>query len=80
MGASGAGKTTLLNVLACRATSTAKNKLTGKLLTNGETYDYEHFSEFASYVMQNDVLMETMTPREALQFAVKLKYKDEEIR
>lgn len=29
-------------------------------------YDAETFSNFAAYVMQNDVLFETLTPREAL--------------
>ncbi|CAD8115184.1 unnamed protein product [Paramecium primaurelia] len=80
MGSSGAGKTTLLNVLACRITNSKTNKLTGKLLANNCPYDYEKFSQFASYVMQNDVLMETMTPKEALEFAANLKYSDTQIK
>ena len=56
IGSSGAGKTSLLNILACRITSTE-----GKLLANTLEYDYNSFGNFANYVMQNDVLMETLT-------------------
>jgi ABC-type multidrug transport system ATPase subunit len=62
MGASGAGKTTLLNILACRI-SPDKG---GKLYANTLEYDYEQFGDFANYVMQNDVLMQTLTVRETL--------------
>ena len=33
------------------------------MLANGNTYDIGKFSKFAGYVMQNDILFETMTPR-----------------
>lgn len=69
MGASGAGKTTLLNVLSCRITPSKG----GKLLANNLQYDYGKFGDFANYVMQNDVLMQTLTVRETLQFAAQLK-------
>lgn len=36
-------------------------------------YDYDTFGEFANYVMQNDVLMQTLTVRETLMFAARLK-------
>ena len=71
MGASGAGKTTLLNVLACRI----KPEKGGKLYANNLEYSYKTFGDFANYVMQNDVLMETLTVRETLEFAAKLKLK-----
>jgi ABC-type multidrug transport system ATPase subunit len=61
MGPSGAGKTTLLNVLACRIIAES-----GELLSNGRPYDYDSFGNFANYVMQTDVLMETLTVRETL--------------
>ncbi len=43
-------------------------------------YTYETFGNFANYVMQNDLLMQTLTVRETLEFAAKLKLKgsDEE--
>ncbi len=69
MGASGAGKTTLLNILACRI----KAEEGGKLYANNLEYNYKSFGDFANYVMQADVLMQTMTVRETLAFAAKLK-------
>lgn len=68
MGASGAGKTSLLNLIACRI-----DVQSGKLWVNNENYDYQDFGYFANYVMQNDVLMATMTVRETLNFAANLK-------
>ncbi len=69
MGASGAGKTTLLNILACRIDFSES----GKLYANNMTYNYDLFGDFANYVMQSDVLMQTLTVRETLMFAAKLK-------
>ena len=69
MGASGAGKTTLLNILACRINPTKG----GKLYANTLEYSYKNFGNFANYVMQNDLLMQTLTVRETLEFAAKLK-------
>ena len=72
MGASGAGKTTLLNILAGRIT-----EFSGQLLANDKPYDFHSFGDFANYVMQGDVMMETMTVRETLEFAARLSIKDE---
>lgn len=60
MGASGAGKTTLLNVLACRI---ASKKLNGSISANQSSYNFDNFGNFANYVMQHDILMETLTVR-----------------
>jgi ABC-type multidrug transport system ATPase subunit len=46
-------------------------------MANNVAYDGETFATFASYVMQNDVLLETLTPREAFQFIANLKFKNE---
>lgn len=72
MGASGAGKTTLLNILAGRISD-----FEGDTLANGVPYDFQRFGDFANYVMQGDVLMETLTVRETLTFAASLKLRDE---
>ena len=69
LGASGAGKTTLLNILSCRIS----HKSIGSLYANRQTYNYESFGDFANYVMQADVLMQTLTVRETLTFAADLK-------
>lgn len=68
MGASGAGKTTLLNVLAGRLPSSE-----GSVCANGRPYDFHSFGGFGNYVMQGDILMETLTVRETLEFAASLK-------
>ena len=60
MGASGAGETTLLNALACRVN---REGLTGEVMANDVAYTYEQFGDFANYVMQQDVLLATMTVR-----------------
>ncbi|KAL4474939.1 hypothetical protein ABPG74_001635 [Tetrahymena malaccensis] len=73
MGSSGAGKTTLLNILCCRAENTNEVKLTGEITANGQPFDARSFSNFAAYVMQEDLIMETMTVLEALLFAAHLK-------
>jgi ABC-type multidrug transport system ATPase subunit len=72
MGSSGAGKTTLLNVLAKRVSM--KNQ-EGTLKANDLEYSYENFGDFANYVMQHDILIETLTVRETLMFAANLKLK-----
>jgi ABC-type multidrug transport system ATPase subunit len=69
LGSSGSGKTTLLNAVAGRITS--KNMtVTGNVAFNG----IEDPSRIRSaYVMQEDVLLPTLTIRETLQYAVDLK-------
>lgn len=77
MGSSGAGKTSLLNILSDRIKRKGGVKLTGEVLMNDETpLTQSVFGGIASYVMQDDILFEWFTPREALQFAIKLKQKN----
>ena len=74
MGASGAGKTTLLNALSGRIRIDYKCQLKGeRLLNDCEPLNAESFSRFGAYVMQDDILFEYFTVREALEFAAKLK-------
>ena len=70
MGASGAGKTTLLNVIACRLPA---QNLQGSLTVNGRPYNGENFGDFANYVMQQDIFIQTLTVEETLMFAANLK-------
>lgn len=44
----------------------------GELLVNGKNYREVDYKSFIAYVMQDDVLMETMTVREAFAFASQL--------
>ncbi|KAL4512209.1 hypothetical protein ABPG72_005211 [Tetrahymena utriculariae] len=75
LGSSGAGKTTLLNVLCQRVANTKNQNLEGQILANSQHYNNHTFSNFAAYVMQDDVLLETMTVKECFQFAANLKTK-----
>lgn len=69
----GAGKTTLLNFLSGREISTNLFK-TGKIMANGvERENINNFSSLSAYVQQDDILFQTMTVRECLEFAAKLK-------
>eukprot|EP00826_Nyctotherus_ovalis_P004756 TRINITY_DN1104_c0_g5_i2.p1 TRINITY_DN1104_c0_g5~~TRINITY_DN1104_c0_g5_i2.p1 ORF type:complete len:667 (-),score=156.46 TRINITY_DN1104_c0_g5_i2:175-2175(-) len=74
IGASGAGKTTLLNYLSGKML--AHNlKAEGETLINGKsTKTSRNYLEFTAFVQQDDVLMETLTTKECLQYAAKLKY------
>ena len=52
------------------------NNLTksGKIKINGvDSTEVEGFSAFSAYVQQDDILFETMTVRECLEFSAKLK-------
>ncbi|KRW98125.1 P-loop containing nucleoside triphosphate hydrolase [Pseudocohnilembus persalinus] len=77
MGASGAGKTSLLNILCKRIVNGNKIKLEGKIQANYFQYHYDNFNDFASYIMQDDRLIDTLTVKETLMFAAKLKIQGE---
>lgn len=68
VGPSGCGKTTLLNLLSARLL--ANNlKLSGKLFVNQEqVYDINVHGDKIGYVMQEDLLFPTFTPRECFTF------------
>lgn len=68
-GASGAGKTTLLDSLAGRITM---GVLTGDVLVNGKPLD-DSFSHKVGYAQQQDLHLNTMTVREALEFSALLR-------
>jgi len=74
MGASGAGKTTLLNILSDRISLANGAKVTGGVFVNNK-YGMNHkiFGTFASFVMQDDILFEYLTVKEALEFAARMK-------
>ena len=74
MGASGAGKTTLLNLLSDRAKRDSNHKFEGKININEKIeFNNSNFGSFAAYVMQDDVLFDIFTPKEALTFAARLR-------
>ena len=75
MGASGAGKTTLLNILACRIpiTEGKTGDASGKIFANNLEYKFDDFGDFGNYVMQNDILLQTLTVRETIEYVCNLK-------
>lgn len=75
MGPSGAGKSSLLNVLAGRSSSSASQdiEIKGKIEVGGFAIDPVQFRKNIAYVMQEDALMATATPREALRFSALLR-------
>jgi ABC-type multidrug transport system ATPase subunit len=70
LGSSGSGKTTLLDCLSMR-----KNigSLKGDIKLNGHAVVPDLFKHLSAYVMQDDNLLGTLTTRESLTFAAKLR-------
>lgn len=75
MGPSGSGKSSLLNVLAGRSSSvpSAGINVSNKVFVGGEMVQPVEFRRNIAYVMQDDALMGTATPREALKFSANLR-------
>jgi ABC-type multidrug transport system ATPase subunit len=73
LGPSGSGKTTLLNFLSDRMGSSSALKVNGKLFLNGSKIDsIQKIKHRISYVMQQDIMFEDMTPEEQLLSTAKL--------
>jgi len=72
MGSSGSGKTTLLNILCGNI---EHDKDAGPVTANGQKIDTFDFSSYRGFVMQDDILLDTMTPRECLIFSSVLRTK-----
>lgn len=63
MGPSGSGKTSLLNLLSDRVAKRKGSRITGEIFVNDKPFNSKDFGKFAAYVMQDDILMETLTVR-----------------
>eukprot|EP00457_Paulinella_chromatophora_P001032 gb/GEZN01001034.1/.p1 GENE.gb/GEZN01001034.1/~~gb/GEZN01001034.1/.p1 ORF type:complete len:661 (+),score=82.30 gb/GEZN01001034.1/:29-2011(+) len=75
LGPSGAGKTSLLNLLAGRVSPNNKTKVSGEIKLNESVVIPTSISyrQQIAYVMQDDALPATDTPREALTFSATLR-------
>ena len=73
MGASGSGKTSLLNILGDRLDVSSKCKVSGAIKCNNKKLQKGDFGKLGAFVMQDDILIETMTPYESFCFAAKLR-------
>jgi ABC-type multidrug transport system ATPase subunit len=78
LGPSGSGKTSLLNILAGRVRKGGRSRaeIPGQFFVNGISIDPTAYQHLFGYVMQDDALLGTMTPREILFFSAKLRLKD----
>ena len=83
MGPSGSGKSSLLNVLSGRSSSAGNIKVGGKVQVGEQVINPVEFRRNIAYVMQDDSLMGTATPRESIKFSACLRldagYSDKEI-
>ncbi|XP_043535167.1 broad substrate specificity ATP-binding cassette transporter ABCG2-like [Chiloscyllium plagiosum] len=70
LGPTGSGKTSLLDVLANR--KDAKGLKSGQILLNGQLVN-SNFHLQSAYVVQDDILMGTLTVRENLEFSANLR-------
>ena len=71
MGSSGAGKTTLLNCLSGRR---VPGHIGGSISANGTTLSSrQQFRKVAAFVTQDDLMLDTQTPREVLTFSACLR-------
>ena len=68
----GSGKTTLLNYLSGKDPSSNLDKQ-GDVLVNGVDRSKIDFAKYVGYVQQEDVLLQTLTVRECLEFAARMK-------
>ncbi|MES1911532.1 MAG: hypothetical protein MHM6MM_003948 [Cercozoa sp. M6MM] len=74
MGSSGAGKTTLLNILSKRTrTQPGRVEVGGSILLNNTEATKRLVRKNSAYIMQEDILLPTMTVREALRFSAKMR-------
>ncbi len=70
MGASGAGKTSLLQLLAGEV---HQGEIYGELLINGEHIDIKTMKKMSGFVFQDDVILGTMTVKEAISMSAILR-------
>jgi ABC-type multidrug transport system ATPase subunit len=75
MGPSGAGKSSLLNILAGRATSRGRVKISADIRLDNYAVDPRDINvrKKIAFVAQDDSLQVTATPREAIYFSAKLR-------
>jgi len=72
IGSTGAGKTTLLQYLSGKMFAESL-EARGDIYMNGIERDKIEYTRFTAFVQQDDILMETLTIRESLEFAANVK-------
>ena len=74
MGPSGAGKTSLLEVISKQSKS---GVATGSLFLNGNKVDIKTIKKISGFVFQDDIILNTMTVKEALYMSAYLRLPEE---
>ncbi|EER13677.1 ATP-binding cassette transporter, putative, partial [Perkinsus marinus ATCC 50983] len=78
LGPSGSGKSTLMNVLGGRQSLRGNGRtFDGEISFNGKVQDPLNFRSHIAYVMQDDHLTATATPREILEMSARLRMHDQ---
>jgi len=72
MGPSGGGKTTLLSVLSLRL-DTQRMRCVGDVCINGKKFNRSTLKNMSGYVMQDDLIMPTLTVHETLMYTAALR-------
>jgi ABC-type multidrug transport system ATPase subunit len=70
------GKSSLLNILAGRSATAPGIDITSVITVNQKKINPVKFRKNIAYVMQDDGLLQTATPREALRFSARLRLED----
>jgi ABC-type multidrug transport system ATPase subunit/ABC-type multidrug transport system permease subunit len=73
MGSSGAGKTSLLSMISNQPHSSLHIRTQGDVKFNGVPIKNFNYPSYARYVMQEDILLPTLTARETIEFSYQLK-------
>lgn len=74
LGPSGGGKTVLMNIFSSRLSAPPGSVYERNVYVNNKVpLTRQLFGKIGAYVMQDDVLLETLTPHECLQFAANLR-------
>eukprot|EP00456_Euglypha_rotunda_P056406 TRINITY_DN46359_c0_g1_i1.p1 TRINITY_DN46359_c0_g1~~TRINITY_DN46359_c0_g1_i1.p1 ORF type:complete len:209 (+),score=31.41 TRINITY_DN46359_c0_g1_i1:143-769(+) len=76
LGASGSGKTSLLNLIAGQLSMLPESsQIGGEVLVNGQTHQLgdDFLSQISGYVQQDDIILDTMTVREAITMSALLR-------
>ena len=73
MGPSGAGKSTLMNILSGRVSNSVTMKVEGDISFDEVPLTHLELRDRVAYVMQEDCLMPTETPLEAMCFSASLR-------
>ena len=76
MGPSGSGKTSLLNILANRIKLKQNSPISGKIFINGQKCKPQDLAKIGVYIQQEDILIESMTPRQLFTFSAKIRLRN----